>query len=61
MPTSTPVVNGTLCLPAASIVSILNAGSLSGQLWCGMPGSISRGEMFSSIIPIDGFVGRSIR
>ena len=61
IPTRIPLVNGTLALPAASMVATRNPGSLSGQSWWGMPGSISRGEMFSSISPIDGLKGRSER
>ena len=53
------MVKGTFARPAASMVATRRAGSLERVPWWGIPGSMSRGEMFSNIIPIDGLVGRS--
>ena len=54
-------MNGTLAAPAASMVATLLRGSLSGQLKWGIPGSMRRGDMFSSMRPIEGLEGRSAR
>ena len=54
MPTNMPVVNGILSLPAASIISNLNFGSLPGEFLCA-----SSSAVVSSIRPIDAFTGLS--
>lgn len=60
MPISTPVVKGTLERPASSRTRSRTAGSLSGEPWCGPPGSDHRRvAVVSSIIPIDGATGLS--
>ena len=46
-----PVVKGTCARPAASRVSSRAWGSLSGQSWCGPPGSMSQADTDSSIRP----------
>ncbi|GAA3007486.1 hypothetical protein GCM10020229_19050 [Kitasatospora albolonga] len=60
MPISTPVVNGTALRPASSSTRSRTAGSLSGEPWCGPPGSDqSRVAVVSSIMPIEGATGLS--
>ena len=60
MPTRMPVVNGMRASPASSMTRSRSAGSLSGEPWCTWPGSAhSRSEVVSSIMPIEGAVGRS--
>ena len=53
MPIRMPEVNGTDCLPASSSTCRRTAGTLSGQLWCGMPFSCSRSEVDSIMIPME--------
>ena len=52
-------MNGTASSPASRIVSSRASGSLSGEPWWGMPFSMSRSEVDSSISPIDAETGRS--
>ena len=59
MPIRIPEVNGTPARPAASIAASRTAGSLSGQPWCGPPGSQSRAATDSSIIPCETLTFRS--
>ena len=61
MPIRIPEVNGTPARPAASIAASRTAGSLSGQPWCGPPGSQSRAATDSSIIPCETLTFRSRR
>ena len=51
MPIKIPVVNGTLSMPAASMVASRIAGALSGEPWCGPLRRPSRGDTFSNIMP----------
>ena len=51
-------MNGTASSPARRIVSNRASGSLSGEPWCGMPLSISRSDVDSSISPIEAETGR---
>lgn len=58
MPMRTPVVNGTFDRPASSRTRSRTAGSLSGEPWCGPPGSDHRRvAVVSSIMPMDGATG----
>lgn len=60
MPISSPEVKGTEERPASSRTRSRTAGSLSGEPWCGPPGSDhSRVAVVSSIIPMDGATGLS--
>ena len=61
IPTRMPVVNGTRARPASSMTCSRTAGSLSGEPKCTWPGSANRrSDVVSSIIPIDGAVGRRV-
>ncbi len=60
MPMRSPVVNGTLERPASCRTRRRTAGSLSGEPWCGPPGSDHRRvAVVSSIMPIEGATGFS--
>ncbi len=60
MPMSRPEVKGTEERPASSSTRSRTAGSLSGEPWCGPPGSDhSRVAVVSSIMPMDGATGFS--
>ena len=61
IPIKTPVVKGTRCLPAASMVPILLAGTLSGEAQCARFGPSSRSEACSSMIPCETDTRRSAR
>ncbi len=54
-------MNGTLERPASSRTRSRTAGSLSGEPWCGPPGSLHRrSAVVSSIMPIEGATGFSV-
>ncbi len=60
IPTRIPVVNGTASRPASSRTRSRTDGSLSGEPWCGPPGSAhSRAAVVSSIMPMLGAAGLS--